>query len=145
MKRKLSWVLFVLYLAVWGSYCGLELDSFVEDLPFFQTSTLLLFINVVFILLIPPLLYGLCARAQFFGKRYLLPTVLVANSIYVHLAILLAIYRSDRNMDFDFNYFWYNLSVAWSVLWKLFAPWLVAIALSLVVFIFLQPIIFDPA
>ena len=145
MKRKLSSVLFILYLAIWGSYCGLEINTFVEDLPFFQVTTLLLFINVVLILLIPPLLYWLCIQVPQRWKKNLMPAVLIFNSIYVHLAILLAIYKAGRHMDFDFNYFWYNLSVAWSVLWKLFAPWLVVIFLSLTAFVFLQSLIFDPA
>lgn len=136
-------MLFVLYLAIWGSYCGVEIDTFVEDLPFFQISTLLIFINVVFIILIPPILYWLCARIPRRVGKYLMPAVLILNSFYIHLAVLLAIYKSGRHMDFDFNYFWYNLSVAWSVLWKLFAPWLVVIFLSLTILAFLQPLIFD--
>jgi len=145
MKRKLSMALFVLYLAIWGSYCGLEINTFVADLPFFQMSTLLIFINVFFILLIPPLLYWSCIQVPRPLKKCLIPAVLIFNSFYVHLAILLAIYKAGRHTDFDFNYFWYNMSVAWSVLWKLFAPWLVVIFLSLGVFVFLQPLIFDPA
>ena len=144
-KRKLSVSLFVVYMAIWGSYCGLELNTFIEDQPFFQTSVLLLFINVFFILLIPPLLYGFCVQTPRLCKKYLMPAVLVFNSIYVHLAILLSIYKADRHMDFDFNFFWQNISVAWSVLWKLFALWLVVIFVSLIVFTMLQPLIFDPA
>ena len=142
---KTQRICIVLYLAIVGSYCGLELSTFAADLPFFQTSTLLLFINVVFILLIPPILYGLCARIPQRGKKYLMPVVLVFNSFCIHLAILLAIYKAGRHMDFDFNYFWFNLSVAWSVLWKLFAPWLIAIFLSLTAVIFLQQVVFEPA
>lgn len=48
MKNKMRWILFSLYLAVLGSYCGLEIDTLVEDLPFFQISTLILFTNVLF-------------------------------------------------------------------------------------------------
>jgi len=146
MNRKPSNVLFVLYLAIWGSYCGLEINTFVENTPSFHLSALLIFIiNVVFILLIPPLLYWLCMQISRQWKKYLMPAVFILNSIYVHLAILLAIYKSERDAEFNFNYFWYNISVAWSVLWKLFAPWLVVIFLSLIVFAFLQPLIFDPA
>jgi len=142
---KTQRICFTLYLAIVGSYCGLEIDTFVEDLPFFQTSTLLLFINVVFILLIPPILYGICAQIPQRGKKYLMPVILVFNSFCIHLAILLAIYKAGRHMDFDFYYFWYNLSVAWSVIWKLFAPWLIVIFLSLTVLVFLQPVVFEPA
>ena len=145
MKRKLPAVLFVLYLAIWGSYCGLEINTFIEDQPFFQMSVLLLFINVVFILLIPPLLYGLCVQAPQWLKKYLMPAILVFNSFYVHLAILLSIYKADRHMDFDFNFFWQNISDAWPVLWKIFAIWLIVIFISLIVFTLLQPLIFDPA
>jgi hypothetical protein len=141
---KIQWMCLILYLAIWGSYCGLELSVYLDDLPFFQTDTILLFINVVFILLIPPLLYGLCAQIPQRWKKYLMPAILVLNSIYVHLAILLAIYKAGRHMDFELNYFLYNMSAAWSVLWKLFAPWLVVIFLSLIAFIFLQPIVFNP-
>jgi arylsulfatase A-like enzyme len=145
MKVKLSRALFVLYLAIWGSYCGLEINTFVEDLPFFQMDTILIFINVVFVLLLPPLMYCLCVQAPQQWKKYFMPAVLILNSIYFHLAILLSIYKADRHMDFDFNYFLQNISVAWSVLWKLFALWLVVIFLSLILFALLQPVIFDPA
>jgi len=142
---KTQRICIILYLAIVGSYCGLEINTFVENLSFFQTSTLLLFINVVFILFIPPILYGLCTQIPQRGKKYLKPVILVFNSFYIHLVILLAIYKAGRHMDFDFNYFWYNLSVAWSVLWKLFAPWLIVIFLSLVAFIFLQRLVFEQA
>ena len=142
---KIQWIYFIFYLAIWGSYCGLEINTFVEDLPFFQINTLLLFINVVFILLIPPLLYWSCAQISHQWKKYFIPAVLILNSFYVHLAILLSIYKADRHMDFDFNYFLQNISVAWSVLWKLFALWLVVIFLSLILFVLLQPVIFAPA
>ena len=47
-------------------------------------------------------------------------------------------------MDFDFYFFWYNLSVALSVLWKLYAPWLFVIALCVAGFVFFQKTAFAP-
>jgi arylsulfatase A-like enzyme len=145
VNKKVSYALLILCLAILGSYCGLEIDSFVEDLPFFQISTLLLFINVLCVLLIPLLLYVLSTRINLLRKnRAVKAAILMFNSFYFHLAVLLALYKTVRHMEFDFNFFWYNISVAWSVLWKLFAPWLVLIFVSLIAFVFLQRIIFEP-
>jgi hypothetical protein len=145
MLTKKQWCFLVFYLAIWGSFCGLEIDTHVEDLPFFQITTLLMFINVLFVLLLPPLSYAFFAsRPSLWSKRWLRTILLLFNSIYLHLAILLLLYKAARNMDFDFYFFWYNLSVALSVLWRLFAPWLVVIALSLAAFVYLQKLFFSP-
>jgi hypothetical protein len=145
MSKRISWGLFILYLAIFGSFCGLELDTFVEDLPFFQWSTLVLFLNVLFSLLVPILIYTLAASlTSMWEKRPFRTGILILNSIYFHLVVLFAIYKSARDADFDFYFFWYNLSVSLSVLWKLYAPWLFVIALSLVIFALFQIIAFSP-
>lgn len=143
--KKISWFPLIFYLALLGSYCGLELDTYVEDLPFFQISTLLLFVNVLWVLMLPPLLYGLFAsiRSLWSARIFRIP-FLILNSIYFHLVILLLLYKAGRDMDFDFYFFWYNLTVALSVLWRLYAPALIGIVLSLTAFVFLQNWIFSP-
>lgn len=146
MKEKISSALFILYLAVLGSYCGLELNSFAENSPFWQINTLVLFLNVFFILLLPPLFYAFCMRFRIIRENRFIRTIAFAlNSFFIHLIILLAVYRSVRHMDFDYNFFRYNISVAWSVLWKLFAHWLIVIFLSLSALTVWQGIVFDPA
>ena len=145
MSKKTCWCCFILYLAIFGSYCGLEIDNFVEDLPFFQWSTLLLFFNILFVLMLPPLAYAIFRSIPSVWSRSVIRnTVLTANSIYVVFAILFSVYKCARNMDFDFYFFWYNLSVALSVLWKLYAPWLFVIVFCVVGFVFLQKAAFAP-
>lgn len=145
MKRKAHWYLLVLYLAVFGSYVGLEVNTYVQDLPFFKTDTLLLFVNALFVLLLPPLFYALFASIKpLWANRVFRNGILILISIYVHFVVLLAIYKAVRHIDFDFWFFWYNVMVALSVLWKLFAPWLIVIALSLAVFVFFQKLAFEP-
>jgi hypothetical protein len=146
MLKKTHWFLFILYLAIWGSYCGLEVNTFVEDLPFFHATTFLIFLNALFVLLVPLLLYSISVLIRPLSSRRTVRTgVLIFNSIYFHLAILFSIYKADRHVDFDFYFFWYNLSVALSVLWKLFAPWLFALAITITIFIFIQKAAFSPA
>ena len=100
----------MLYLAIFGSYCGLEIDTFVEDLPFFQPYTFLLFLNVLFVLLVPVFLYAAVSQITIFQKyRALKAPVLFFNSLFIHFVILLAIYKSVRNADFDFFFFWLNI------------------------------------
>ena len=145
MSNKTSWCCLILYLAIFGSYCGLEIDTFVEDLPLFQWSTCLLFFNVLFVLMLPPLVYALLYSIKtLWNRRAVRNTVLIVNSIYFIFAILFSLYKSARNMDFDFYFFWYNLSVALSVLWKLYAPWLFVIALCVAGFVFFQKTAFAP-
>ena len=145
MSKKSCWCCLILYLAIFGSFCGLEIDTFVEDLPFFQWTTFLLFFNVLFVLMLPPLVYAiLYSIPSLWNRRTVRNTVLVANSIYFIFAILFSLYKSARNMDFDFYFFWYNLSVALSVLWKLYAPWLFVIVLCVVGFMFFQKAAFAP-
>lgn len=145
MNHTTRWALCILYTAALGSYCGLEIDTFVEDLPFFQPYTLLLFINVLFVMLLPVLVYAAVDRMPLFSKnRVLKIPVLLLNSLYIHFVILLAIYKSSRNADFDFFFFWHNISVALSVLWKLYAPGLFLLALSVVLVAFVQIPAFSP-
>ena len=128
----------LLYLALAGSFCGLEIDTFVSDLPFFQVSTLLLFVNVLGVMAVPPLLYG------FFSSRRRRWIILVLNTLYFHAAAFLAIYKSARKIDFDFYFFWYNTADALPVLWKIYAPWFFVLALTLAGFVFLQKPAFTP-
>jgi hypothetical protein len=146
MSKKMCWGLFIFYAAIFGSFCGLELNTFIADLPFFQWNTLVLFINVLFALLVPLLVCALTAFIKSsWNKRIFRTGILILNSIYFHLVILFLLYKSDRHTDFDFYFFWYNLSVSLSVLWKLYAPWLFVIVLSLAVFAFFQKAAFAPA
>jgi hypothetical protein len=145
MSNKTSWCCLILYLAIFGSYCGLEIDTVVEDLPLFQWSTYILFFNVLFVLMLPPLVYALLYSIKpLWSRRAVRNTVIIVNSIYFIFALLLSLYKSARNMDFDFYFFWYNLSVALSVLWKLYAPWLFVIALCVAGFVFFQKTAFSP-
>ena len=145
MSKKASWFLCILYLAIFGSFCGLEIDTFVEDLPFFRFSTFLIFFNVLFVLLLPPLVYALFSSIRpLWSRRVIRTGILILNSIYFHFAILFLLYKAVRDMDFDFYFFWYNLTVALSVLWKLYAPWLIVLAFSIVLFVFLQKAAFAP-
>ena len=145
MSNKTSWCCLILYLAIFGSYCGLEIDTVVEDLPLLQWSTCLLFFNVLFVLMLPPLVYALLYSIKpLWNRRAVRNAVLIVNSIYFIFALLFSLYKSARNMDFDFYFFWYNLSVALSVLWKLYAPWLFVIALCVAGFVFFQKIAFAP-
>jgi hypothetical protein len=145
MSKKTIWCCFILYLAIFGSFCGFEIDTYVEDLPLFQWTTLLLFFNILFVLLIPPLVYAiLYSIPSLWNRRVLRNAVLTANSVYFIFAILFSLYKSARNMDFDFYFFWYNLSVALSVLWKLYAPWLLVIVLCVAGFVYFQKVAFAP-
>jgi ABC-type polysaccharide/polyol phosphate export permease len=56
----------------------------------------------------------------------------------------LAIYKSVRKIDFDFYFFWYNTSVALGTLWKLFAPWMILVALTIAAFMLFQKPAFSP-
>jgi hypothetical protein len=136
---------FAVYLALFGSFCGLEIDTFKADLPFFQISTFLLLFNVLFVLLVPPFLYAVFSSIRgFWQNRAARSCILFLNAAYFHFVALLAIYKSVRKIDFDFYFFWYNTADALPVLWKLFAPWLFAVALTIIGFIFLQKAAFSP-
>ncbi len=136
---RIQWFFFFLYLALTGSFCGLELDTYVSDLPYFQLSTFLLLLNVAGIMLLPPLLYALTAEKRFAGR-----IVLIANSVYLHLIGFLALYKSTRKIDFDFNFLRYNTADALPALWKIYAPWLFVLAGSMMAVVFLQKSAFAP-
>lgn len=136
--RKVEAVALVVYLALAGSLCGLEIDTYVVDLPFFNMSTLLLFINVLGIMLVPPLLYLLFRQTR--TKRL----VLVFNTVYFLAAAFLALYKSVRKVDFDFYFFWYNTADALPALWKIYAVWFPVAALAAVGFVLLQKPAFSP-
>jgi arylsulfatase A-like enzyme len=145
MKRKTGWYFLVLYLAILGSFCGLEIYTFVEDLPFFQSTTFIVFLNVLFVLLLPPYLYAIFTSIRpLRTSRVARIGILIFTSVYLHLVILLLLYKANRHIDFDFNFLRYNTSVALPVLWRLFAPWLVALALSMIAFVFIQKWAFAP-
>ncbi len=142
--KKIGIYFFILYLAIFGSYCGLEINTYLEDQPL-QSAVFIIFFNVLLILLLPPLLYALSASVPFLDRnRFLKSCILLLNSVYLHFVILLSIYKAGRHIDFDFYFFWYNISVAISVLWKLFAPWLVVLALSIAAFMYIQKLAFSP-
>ena len=142
---KSRWYFFIFYLALFGSFCGLEIDTFKADLPFFQISTFFLLFNVLFVLLVPPLSYALFSSIRIFWQnRFARTCVLILNAVYFYFVALLAIYKSVRKIDFDFYLFWYNTADALPVLWKLYAPWLFAIVFSMIGFIFLQKPAFSP-
>ena len=138
MKGKISSALVILYLAILGSYWGLEIDSFIGDLPFFQFHTLLLFINVIFVPLLP-LFFYVCAASipRLWPNHVVRIAVLMMSTFYMLVIIFLALYRSVRHIDFDFYFLWYNREDVLPVIWKIFAPWIpvvviLAIALLLV-------------
>ena len=131
-------------MAVVGSYWGLEIDSFVGDLPFFQVDTLLLFINVLAVPLLPLIIHLLTGS---FSKRHKSRASLAAaaaGALYMLFIVLLAIYKSVCRMDFDFYFFWYNAGDALPVIQKLFAPWIPAILLSGAALIYIQKNAFAP-
>jgi len=141
--NKGHWFFFALYLALFGSFCGLEIDTVVQDLPFFQVSTFLLITNVLFVLLVPPLSYAFFSSIRAFWKnRAARVGVLILNTVYFYIVAFLAIYKSVRKLDFDFNFLWYNTEDALPVLWKLYAPWLFVLLFSMVAFAFLQSLPF---
>jgi hypothetical protein len=145
MSKKIQWGLFIFYLVIFGNYCGLEIDSFIGDLPFFQIRTLLLFINVLFVLMIPIAICVVISSASFFRKyRTLRLLILTLNSLLYYFAIFLALYKAIRKMDFDFYFLWYNTADALPTLWKLFAPWIPAVILLIFAFAAYQKEIFAP-
>jgi hypothetical protein len=144
MPKKTGLYFFVLYLAIFGSYCGLEINTFMEDQPL-QSAAFIIFFNVLFVLLLPPILYALSASVPFLARsRFFKSGILLFNSIYIHLVVLFSIYKADRHIDFDFYFFWYNISVALSVLWKLYSPWLIVLAFSITAFVYIQKLAFAP-
>ncbi len=145
MSNKIRWFLFILYLALFGSYCGLEIDTFVADTPFFRADTLLLFINVLWVMLLPPILYVAFSSLRLPWKnRATRIAVLFLSAIYFHFAVFLAVYKSVRKIDFDFYFLWYNTADALPTLWKLFAPWFPVVLLSILAFILFQTPAFAP-
>jgi hypothetical protein len=145
MSKKTCWCFLVLYLAITGSYCGLEIDTFLGDTPFFQLGTLLTFINVLCIVLVPPIIYTLFASSRrLWSRRVIRICILILNAVCFHIAAFLSLYKSLRRLDFDFYFFWYNTADALPALWKLFAPWFPVVALCIIGFIFLQKPAFTP-
>ncbi len=145
VSSKTCWCCFIFYLAIFGSYCGLEIDSFVGDTPFFRVATLLLFCNVLFVMLVPPVVWAVFERRRFPHKRRTFGTaILVLNAVYFHIAAFLALYKSVRKIDFDFYFFWYNTADALPALWKLYAPWFAVFAISIAAFVLLQKPAFSP-
>jgi len=150
---KIQWICFFLYLAIIGSYLGLEIDSFVGDLPFFRMNTLLLFVNIIAVALLPlffHLLAGSYRRQQRsdsltppLNKR-LSNTMATLSAIYLLWITLLAIYKSVCGIDFDFYFFWYNAEDALPVIRKLFAPWIPVILLFGVMLVYVQKSAFAP-
>ena len=51
--RPVNYFCFALYIVIVGSYLVLEINSFVGDLPFFQLDSLLLFVNILAVPLLP--------------------------------------------------------------------------------------------
>jgi phosphoglycerol transferase MdoB-like AlkP superfamily enzyme len=145
MSKKIQWGLFILYLMILGTYCGLEIDSFTGDLPFFKLRTFLLFLNVLFILLLPMTLCAALSTNSFLRKyRILRLLILPLSSFLFYFALFLALYKSIRKMDFDFYFLWYNTADALPALWKLFAPWIPVVLLLLAAFIVFHKEIFAP-
>jgi hypothetical protein len=144
-QRLRKWGIPLLYLAIFGSYCGLEIDSFIGDLPFFQIRTLLIFVNALFVLLIPILLYLFVSSIQrLWTNRPIRIATLALTSVYFHFAAFIAIYKSVRKMDFDFYLIWYNIADTLPTLWKLFAPWFPIVAISITVYALFQKQAYAP-
>jgi arylsulfatase A-like enzyme len=145
MSKKACWFLFILYLALAGSYCGLEIDTYLGDTPFFRAGTLLLFCNVLCVMLVPPILCALFASVRPLRvNRALRSIILFLNAIYFYFAIFLALYKSVRKNDFDFYFLWYNTADALPSLWKLYAPWFPVVILLIAAFVLLQKPAFSP-
>jgi hypothetical protein len=139
MSNKATWCLFVLYLALFGSYCGLEIDTFVADTPFFRVDTLLLFFNVLWVMLLPPTLYAVFSSIRpRWDSRSARIVILFLSAICFHFAAFLSVYKSVRKIDFDFFFLWYNTADALPTLWKLYAPWFPLVILSIIAFMFFQ-------
>ena len=132
-SAKTKWVYFILYMAVVGSYLGLEIDSFIGDLPFLQMDILLLFVNILAVPMLPMVLMLLAG--SFYSRQNhcdggMNGAVAAAGGLYMLLIALLAIYKSVCRIDFDFYFFWYNTEDALPVIRKLFASWIPVILLS---------------
>ena len=139
MKEKISSALLILYLAILGSYWGLEIDSFVGDLPFFHLHTLLLFINIFFIPLLPLLFYVCMASIpRLWHKRIAHIAAFTLSTFYLLVIIFLSLYKSVRRIDFDFYFLWYNREDVLPVIWKIFAPWIPVIIILAAVLLFVQ-------
>ena len=145
MSKKICWFLLILYLVLAGTYCGLEIDTFLGDTPFFRSGTLLLFVNVVWVMLVPPILCALCVSIRSLWDNYAIRgAIFFLNSIYFYFAIFIALYKSSRKIDFDFYFLWYNTADAIPTLWKLYAPYFPVVILLVAAFILLQRPAFSP-
>ena len=138
-------ICFILYLAIIGSYLGLEIDSFVGDLPFFRLDTLLLFVNILVFPLLPLIIRvwaGSFSRRQNLRVTY---AEAAPGAFYLVLISLFAIYKSVCRMDFDFYFFLYNAEDALPVIQKLFAPWIPVAVFFGAALIYIQKNAFVPA
>jgi len=145
LNIKIQWICIIAYLAVVGSYWGLEIDSFVGDLPFLQPETLLLFVNILAVPLLP---LFFCLFIGYFSKRQrggFIYIMAVLSALYLLLITLFAIYKSVCRIDFDFYFFWYNAGDALPVIRKLFAPWIPVILLFGAMLIYVLLGAFAPA
>ena len=96
MSKRLEWGLLGLYLVLFGIYCGLELDTFVADLPFFQVSTLILFVNILCVVLAPVALYLLFASLPgIWRRRGGRIAVSTLTAVGFHFLLFLAVYKSS--------------------------------------------------
>jgi hypothetical protein len=140
--KKIQWILFTLYMAIFGSYVGLELDTFIGDLPFFRTHTLIVFLNLLVIPLLPVAIFAFRPPEKSTHHRRTTRMVNLfiagATSIFFHFAVFLALYKSVRKTDFDFYFFWYNIADTIPAMWILFAPWFPVALLSIVLFGYFQ-------
>jgi len=142
---KIQWIGFILYLAIAGSYIGLEIDSYMGDLPFFRLNVLLLFVNVLFIPFIPPILHSLPECFSGLRNRACRAIILILNTLYLEIVFFIALYKSIRKMDFDFYFLWYNTEDVLPVIWKIFAPGIpIVVFLTVALFLF-QKSMFAPA
>ncbi len=145
MSKRLEWGLLGLYLVLFGIYCGLELDTFVADLPFFQVSTLILFVNILCVVLAPVALYLLFASLPgLWRRRGGRIAVSTLTAVGFHFLLFLAVYKSVRKMDFDFFFMWYNLGDALPATWKLFAPWFPVVIALIAIFALCQKRAYAP-
>jgi phosphoglycerol transferase MdoB-like AlkP superfamily enzyme len=124
-------------MAIAGGYLGLEIDSFVGDLPFFRLDTVLLLINIMVIPLIPLIFRVLAVSFTQRQNRGVTYAAAVSGALYLLLIAFLAIYKSVCRIDFDFYFFLYNTDDALPVIIKMFAPWIPVILLTGAAFMYI--------
>jgi hypothetical protein len=145
MSAKKQWFLCILYASIFGSYCGLEIDTFAKDISLFHINSLWLFFNVLLIPLSLIIVYVVFAASQrLWTSRIVSIAISGLMSICFHLAIFFALYKSVRKLDFDFYFFWYNTDDALPALWNLYAPWFPLTIFSLIAFTIFQKQAYAP-